>query len=107
MGRGLIFAALLLCAAGCVYKGAKVVEGTDLAIGLNIPGSDGALQLQLFNYLSGFRLGVAKNARLTVDYSVTETNSFMGIATTQITKSIKATVDPLEEKSECTSNAEK
>jgi hypothetical protein len=26
---------------GCVYKGAKVTEGTDLSVGLSVPGTDG------------------------------------------------------------------
>lgn len=26
--------------AGCIYKGAKVVEGTDLAVGFTVPGTE-------------------------------------------------------------------
>lgn len=90
----IISAAVVLAAGGCVYKGAKVVEGTDIAAGLNMPGSEGALQLQLFNYLSGFRLGVDKNARLTVDYMVSETNTFLGVFTSGIAKTVRAKVEP-------------
>ncbi len=86
---------LLFC-GGCVYKGAKVTEGVDLAVGLTVPGSDGALQLNALNWLSGFRLGVAENALLTVEYSSVSTNSFFGCIYTKSEKHIKATVEPCE-----------
>jgi len=89
-------AALTLALSGCVYKGAKIVEGSDLAIGLNVPSTDGTLQLQLLNYLSGFRLGVAENAALTVEYSTVASNSYFGVVQTQTSKSISATVQPCE-----------
>ena len=88
--------ALSLALSGCVYKGAKIVEGSDLAIGLNVPSTDGTLQLQLLNYLSGFRLGVAENAALTVEYSTVASNSYFGVVQTQTSKSISATVQPCE-----------
>lgn len=82
--------------SGCVYRGAKVVEGTDLAVGLDVPGTDGALQLDLLNWLSGFRLAVADNARLSMEYSCAETNSYFGAITTRSAKRVKATVEPCE-----------
>lgn len=87
-------ALLALLAGGCVHKGAKIVEGTDLAVGLNVPGSEGSLQFQLFNWLSGFRLGVAENAILTVRYSVAETNDFLGVFHVRSAKEIEARVEP-------------
>lgn len=99
MWHALLFAfvaALLWVCTGCVYKGAKVVEGTDLAIGVELPGSDGVAQLNLLNYLSGFRLAVDKNAILKVDYSVAETNTYLGVVSTATRKTIKATVEPCE-----------
>ena len=84
-------------AAGCAYKGAKVVEGTDLALGFTVPGTDGAAQLDILNYLSGFRLGIAENAALKVKYTVAETNYwFWGAATTRTWKYIDAKVEPCE-----------
>ncbi len=80
---------------GCVYRGAKVVEGTDLAVGLSVPATDGAADLTVFNYLSGFRLGVAKDAEMTVKYSSAETNSWFGMCTTRSMKTVEATVTPL------------
>ena len=82
--------------SGCVYRGAKIIEGTDLAVGLNIPSTDGALQFQLLNYLSGFRLAVAENAALEMTYTTAETNDYFGIITTRVSKTVSATVSPTE-----------
>ena len=84
-------------AAGCVYKGAKVIEGTDLAVGFTVPGTEGAVQFDALNWLSGFRLGIAENSGLKVKYTVAETNDFFwGAATTRVWKSIDAKVEPCE-----------
>ncbi len=88
------FIALASLLSGCVYRGAKITEGTDLAVGMNIPATDGALQFQLLNYLSGFRLGVAENAQLTLEYTSAETNDYFGIIHTRGAKSVTATVTP-------------
>lgn len=92
--------AALAAMNGCVYRGAKVVEGTDLAVGLSIPGTDGAADLTVFNYLSGFRLGAAKGAEMSVRYTSAETNSWFGVCETRSLKTIDAAVTPL-----CATNA--
>lgn len=92
---GLISLCSLL--SGCVYRGAKIVEGTDLAVGINVPSTEGALQLQLMNYLSGFRLAIAENAALTMTYSTSETNDYFGVIHTRVTKQVSATVSPTED----------
>ena len=88
--------ALAASVCGCVYRGAKITEGTDLAIGLTVPGTEGVLQFNALNYLSGFRLGVAENAALTVEYSTVATNSYFGVVKTETAKRIKAKVEPCE-----------
>ena len=97
MKRGIcfVFAALL---AGCAsYRGAKVVDGSDLALGITFPWAEGSAQLELLNWLEGFRLGVAENSSLKVDYRVSETNSFLwGAVETRRAKRIEASVDPCE-----------
>ena len=80
---------------GCVYRGAKITEGTDLAVGLSVPGTDGALQLNALNWLSGFRLGVARDAALTVEYATAATNDSLGVVHTRTAKRVKATVTPV------------
>lgn len=95
-----ILLAALVCSslAGCVYRGAKITEGTDLAVGLSVPGTDGALQVNALNWLSGFRLGVAQNATLRVAYSTADTNDYFGIIHTRTAKRIRAKVTPLSAK---------
>lgn len=89
-----VFLALAVC--GCVYRGAKITEGTDLAIGLTVPGTEGALQVNALNWLSGFRLGVAENAALTVEYTSVASNSYFGVVRTETEKRIRAKVEPCE-----------
>lgn len=91
-----ILALASVLAGGCSYKGAKVVEGTDLAVGINVPVSEGSAQFQLMNYLSGFRLGVDRNAILKVKYTVSESNSYFGVIQTGTSKSVDAKVEPCE-----------
>lgn len=96
LALGFLTLALASLVSGCIYKGAKITEGVDLAVGLTVPATDGAVSLDVLNYLSGFRLGVAENARLTVDYKTAETNSYLGCVTTRSVKRVVATVEPCE-----------
>ena len=87
---------LMMMCGGCLYKGAKITEGTDIAVGLTVPGSEETVQLNALNYLSGFRLGIAENAALTLRYSCATTNSYFGVVHSETVKSIDATVSPCE-----------
>lgn len=82
--------------SGCVYRGAKVTEGVDFALGINVPTAEGTFQFDLINYLSGFRLGVAENARLELRYTHAETNEYFGCVTTRTYKTVDAVVEPCE-----------
>ena len=108
MTRLVLMAALLVLKAAlctalscCVYRGAQVTEGTDLAIGFTVPGTEGAVSFDALNYLTGFRLGVAENAALTMEYSTSETNSYFGCVSTCVSKRIKAKVEPCETDGNC------
>ena len=92
----IVCAALAASMTGCLYRGCKVVEGTDIAIGLSVPGTEETLQINALNYLSGFRLGIAENAALTLRYSCATTNSYFGVIHSETVKSIDATVSPCE-----------
>ena len=81
---------------GCAYMGGKVVEGTDLAVGISVPATEGTIDLNVLNYLSGFRLGVDRNAIFRVKYTIDEDNAYLGIATIKSKKTIDATVEPCE-----------
>ena len=52
-------AAIATLANGCVYKGAKITEGTNLILGMDVPTTEGAFQFDLLNFTTGFRLGEA------------------------------------------------
>lgn len=86
--------------SGCVYRGCKLTEGTDLAVGLNVPMSEGTLQLQVLNYLSGFRVGVDRNAIMRVRYAVAETNDYFGCVHVRTSKRADVTVEPCEKQGE-------
>ena len=90
------FFVLVALTNGCLYRGCKVVEGTDIAVGLSVPGTEDTIQLNALNYLSGFRLGVAENAALTLRYTCATTNSYFGVVHSETVKSIDATVSPCE-----------
>jgi hypothetical protein len=86
---------LLPLVAGCagMGDGAKVVEGTDLTFGVQFPYTD-CETMAMVNYLTGFRVTVAENARCKVKYTSAETNSYFGLIETRVAKTIDATVEP-------------
>ena len=81
--------------SGCagIGDGAKVVEGTDLTLGVQFPYAD-CETMAVVNYLTGFRVTVAENARCKVKYTSAETNSYFGLIETRVAKTIDATVEP-------------
>jgi hypothetical protein len=90
---------LLLC-GGCMYKGAKITEGTDFSAGLSIPGTEGAAEISFVNYLSGFRLGAAERSGVDCEFWGTNTFSFAwGLYESRSYKHFRAKVDP------CATNA--
>lgn len=103
-----IFAAFL---AGCTSlgDGAKVVEGTDLTLGVSLPYSDASDAMTVINYLTGFRLNVDENSRCKLKYTCCETNDYFGMVHTRISKSIEADIEPTideEELEEATEQTE-
>ena len=91
-----VMALLGMLCGGCVYKGAKITEGTNLILGMDVPTTEGAFQFDILNFTTGFRLGVAENARLEVEYSTVSTNSYFGVVRTEAAKHVKATIEPCE-----------
>lgn len=95
MKKLLLLACACACVCGCThYKGGKITEGTDLSVGMNIPSTEGALQFDFLNYLSGFRLAVADNAGLKMKYTCDEETSYAGVVTNTKHKTIEAEIDP-------------
>lgn len=93
--KKIIMAAMAVLVCGCVHKGAKMTEGTDLSVGISVPGTDGMAQVSILNYLSGFRLGVAKDAEMYVWYMHAETNDYFGVIHTRTYKRVASRVIPV------------
>lgn len=86
-------AALALAGCGTLGDGAKIVEGTDLTFGVQFPYTEQET-MAVVNYLTGFRVSVAENARCRVQYTCVETNTYFGMITTRASKTIDAKVEP-------------
>ena len=95
--------ALALSLAGCkglAGDGAKIVEGGDLTLGLQLPFSDTSDTMAVVNWLTGFRVLVAENARANVKYTSATTNDWFGVVTSRTHKSIEADIEPTMEAEE-------
>jgi len=100
---------LVSCCAGCAGlagDGAKIVEGTDLTLGVSLPYADAGDAMTVVNFLTGFRVLVAENARAKVRYSSAATNDWFGVVTSRTHKTIEAEIEPtVENETEETSPA--
>lgn len=98
--KKIIIIGIALCAAfvGCSsYQGVVMTEGHNISVGVKTPSTGGTLQLQLLTYISGFNIGVDRNAALHVTYDICEKHSyFYGLITTYNEKRAKARVEPCE-----------
>lgn len=91
----LIVACAALLSAGCVYKGGKVVDGTNLAIGMKIPGTE--WNVSVLDYIGGVRVAGQDSTHITVTHEVAETNSFFGVVTTSRRSTLTADIEPLSD----------
>lgn len=98
--------ACVLCLAlcvGCAYKGGKVVDGTNLAIGMTIPGTE--WQINVLDYVGGIRVAGNDQTSICVSNEVTETNSYFGVVETHRRSKMTATIEPTETSSEANATA--
>ena len=93
MRAAIIAACAALLAAGCVYKGGKVVDGTNLAIGMKIPGTE--WNLSVLDYIGGVRVAGQDSTHITVTNDVSETNTYFGVVTTSRHSKLTADIEPL------------
>lgn len=84
--------ALVIC--GCVYKGGKVNDGTNLAIGMKIPGTD--WNINVLDYVGGLRVAGQDSTHIRVTNEVDEMNSYFGVVTTQRHSRMSADIEPLQ-----------
>ena len=88
---GVLFACSLF--GGCTtYKGGKVVDGTNLEVGMTIPGTQWTINF--LSFTGGLKVGANDGARLEVTNKVWETNSYFGVISTERHTRTAAVVEP-------------
>ena len=88
---------------GCAYKGGKVVDGTNLAIGMTIPGTEWTINA--LDYVGGLRVAGNDQTSICVANEVVETNSYFGVIETHRHSRMTATIEPTETSSEANAAA--
>ena len=88
---------------GCAYKGGKVVDGTNLAIGMTIPGTEWTINA--LDYVGGLRVAGNDQTSICVSNEVMETNSYFGVVKTRRHSKMTATIEPTETSSEANAAA--
>ena len=89
--------------AGCAYKGGKVVDGTNLCIGMTIPGTEWTINA--LDYVGGLRVAGNDQTSICVSNEVMETNSYFGVVETRRHSRMTATIEPTETSSEANAAA--
>ena len=89
--------------AGCAYKGGKVIDGTNLCIGMTIPGTEWTINA--LDYVGGLRVAGNDQTSICVSNEVTETNSYFGVVETHRHSKMTATIEPTETSSEANAAA--
>ena len=80
---------------GCAYKGGKVVDGTNLCVGMTIPGTEWTINA--LDYVGGLRVAGNDQTSITVSNEVVETNAYFGVVRTQRHTKMAATIEPCVE----------
>ena len=88
---------------GCAYKGGKVIDGTNLAIGMTIPGTEWTINA--LDYVGGLRVAGNDQTSICVSNEVIETNSYFGVVETRRHSKMTATIEPTETSSEANATA--
>ena len=89
--------------AGCAYKGGKVVDGTNLCIGMTIAGTEWTINA--LDYVGGLRVAGNDQTSICVSNEVMETNSYFGVVETHRHSRMTATIEPTETSSEANAAA--
>lgn len=97
---------VLFGASGCQsYKGGQVTDGTNLAIGMKLPGTE--LVLNLLDYVGGVRIGGNSQTQISVTNEVWETNTYFAVISTTRHTKLFASIAPTVEESESAEESEK
>lgn len=96
-----LIAVLFVCSlfGGCTtYKGGVVTDGTNLAIGMKLPGTEWTVNV--LDYVGGVRVAANEGCILTVTNEVAETNSYFGVVETRRHTRMSATIEPTDQDGE-------
>ena len=88
---------------GCAYKDGKVVDGTNLCVGMTIPGTEWTINA--LDYVGGVRVAGNDQTSICVSNEVAETNSYFGVVKTHRHSKMTATIEPTETSSEANATA--
>ena len=91
----ILFVAILLLAAGCAYKGGRIVDGTNLEIGISVPGTEGYCTINALSYTGGLKVCGDEGTLILVTNRVAETNSYFGLVKTQRFSDMSAAIMPM------------
>ena len=94
----LVILAIGALCSGCAYKGGKVVDGTNLCVGMTIPGTEWTINA--LDYVGGVRVAGNDQTSIRVSNEVAETNSYFGVVETRRHSKMTATIEPTETSSE-------
>lgn len=84
---------ILICGCKSQYKGGKLIDGTNLEIGIKPPGED-MFSFNLLVFTSGLGVYGDKNTKMYVTNEVNETNSFFGVVVTSRNAKTSAEISP-------------
>lgn len=85
--------ALALGLAGCAYRGGKIIDGTNLAVGMTIPGTEWSINV--LDYVGGIRVAGQDSTKIVVTNSIDETNTYFGVVTVNRKSHMVAEIEPM------------
>lgn len=78
---------------GCAYRGGKIVDGTNLAVGMTIPGTEWSINV--LDYVGGIRVAGQDSTKITVTNSIDETNTYFGVVSVKRKSRMVAEIEPM------------
>ena len=92
----LFLLSMLFALAGCTsYEGGRIVDGTNLEIGISIPGTEWSWTINALSYTGGLKVCGDEKTMITVTNMVSETNSYFGVIKTQRHTSMSSSITPV------------
>ena len=89
----------IFCLPGCTtYKGGRIVDGSNLEIGMTVPGTDWSINF--LSYTGGAKICGNDGTAIYVTNTVAESNSYFGVVTTSRRTTLTAEIAPVEQPAE-------